>query len=86
MLAITIVLILGLALFCVYASDDMLSKTEYSLYAWCIALFLFVCSVGSVLLINECASYNALIRYEKKEIALEKKIQIDTSYSIKKLK
>ena len=86
MLAITIILILGFGLFCVYASDDMLSKTEYSIHAWCIALFLCVCCIGSVLLMFESASYDALIKQEKHQIILEKQIQIDTTYSIKKLK
>lgn len=86
MLVITIILILGFGLFCVYASDDMRSKTEYSIYAWCIALFLCVCCIGSVLLIFESASYDALVKLERHEIMLEKQIQIDTTYSIKKLK
>lgn len=86
MLAVTVIMILGFGLFCAYSADDILHKTPRSIYAWCIALFIFVCSVGCVLLIYESASYTALIKQEKKEIVLEKQIQIDTSYSIKKLK
>ena len=86
MLAVALVLILGFGLFCVYGSDDMLSKTEYSLYAWCIALFMLFCCVGCVFWLYEAASYDALIKYEKNELILEKQIQVDTSYLIKKLK
>lgn len=83
MLAITIILILGFGLFCMYAAKDMLSKTEYTIYAWCIALFLSICCIGCVLLLYESALYNALIKHEKQEVILEKQIQIDTAYSIK---
>lgn len=86
MLVVTIIMILGFGLFCIYGAKDMQSKTQYTLHAWCIALFIFICCIGCVLLIYESAAYNVLIKYEKKEIALEKQIQIDTSYSIKKLK
>ena len=86
MLAVTLILILGFGLFCVYGSDDMLSKTEYSLYAWCIALFMLICCVLCVFGLYEAASHDALIKYEKKELVLEKQIQVDTSYLIKKLK
>lgn len=86
MLVITIIMILGLALFCIYASDDMRRKTEYAFYAWCIAAFLFICSIGGVLLIYESAAYTTLIKHEKNKIILERHIQIDTLYSIKKLK
>ena len=86
MLAVTIIMILGFGIFCIYGSNDMRSKTENTLYAWFIALFIFVCSVGCVLLIYESAYYSGLIKQEKKEIVLERQIQIDTSYFIKKLK
>lgn len=86
MLLVLIILILGFGLFCAYSSEDLLSKTSLSVHAWLIALFMFVCCAVCVLMIHEGASKDALIKQEKKEIMLEKQIQVDTSYSIKTLK
>ena len=86
MLVVTIIMIFGFGLYCAYSSEDILHKTKDSFYAWAIAFSIFACSIGCVLLIYETAAYTALIKNDKKEIALEKKTQIDTTYSIKKLK
>lgn len=86
MIVITILIILGLAGFCILAGEDLIHKSETTFLAWGIALFLLFACIGTLFVLQSEAKREAIIDYEAGKYYLETKIQSDTTYFVKRCK
>lgn len=86
MIGILIFCILGLAGFCMMAGEDMLHKTEHTIVAWTVAVFIACTAIGMIFLLSESIRTETVIDYEQGKYYLETEIYSDTTYIVKRCK
>ena len=86
MVGILIFCILGLAGFCMMAGDDMLHKTEHTVAAWTVAIFIACTAIGMIFLLSDTIRTEVIVDYEQGKYYLEAEIYSDTTYFVKRCK
>lgn len=86
MIVVIILMILGLAGFCMLASDDMLRKTELTWHSWAIALFFVGAIIGCLFICADWVRTESIKDFTDGKYRLEEVVQSDTTYLVKKNK
>ena len=86
MLVVLLFMILGLAGFCMLASDDLLRKTETTVHSWIIVIFFVVSIVGSLFICKDGVRTESIKDFTEGKYRLEEVVQSDTTYIVKKNK
>lgn len=86
MLIISILLIISLASFCIFASKELTEKSPLSLAAWLIVLTIFTGIILCLISYKATITDQAILDYSSGKYKIEEVIQIDTTFIVKKIK
>lgn len=86
MLVIIILLILGLAMFCMLASDDLLHKTELTWHSWIIVIFIVGAIIGCLFICGDWVRTESIKDYTDGKYRLEEVVYSDTTFVVKRKK
>jgi hypothetical protein len=86
MLVVLLFMILGLAGFCMLASDDLLRKTDTTIHSWIIVLFFVGAIVGCLFICKDGVRTESIKDFTEGKYRLEEIVQSDTTYIVKKNK
>lgn len=86
MIVIITLLILGLALFCMLASDDLLHKTELTWHSWIIVIFIVGAIIGCLFICGDWVRTESIKDFTDGKYKLEEVVHSDTTYLVKKVK
>lgn len=84
MIGILIFCILALIGFCMMAGEDMIHKTDHTISAWAVVIFMLCATIGTVFALSDSVKTQAIVDYEQGKYYLEKEIYSDTTYFIKR--
>lgn len=83
MLVIIILLILGLAMFCMLASNDLLHKTELTWHSWIIVIFIVGAIIGCLFICGDWIRTESIKDYTDGKYRLEEVVYSDTTFVVK---
>lgn len=86
MLVIIVFLILGLAMFCMLASNDLLHKTELTWHSWIIVIFIVGAIIGCLFICGDWIRTESIKDYTDGKYRLEEVVYSDTTFVVKRKK
>ena len=86
MIVVIILMILGLAGFCMLASEDLLHKTDLTWHSWAIALFIVGAIIGCLFICGDWVRTESIKDFTGGKYKLEEVVHSDTTYLVKKVK
>lgn len=79
-------MILGLAGFCIIASDDLIHKSDLTIISWVVVGFFTVSCIGFIYIFEDEIRRETIIDYTHGKYQLETEIYSDTTYFVKRCK
>lgn len=86
MIIVLILLILGLAGFCMLASEDLLHKTDFTWHSWIIIIFMVGAIIGCLFIWGDWVRTESIKNFTDGKYRLEEVVHSDTTYLVKKVK
>lgn len=86
MIVILILIIAGLAGFCMISADELVNKRDLTWHAWIIVIFIFAAIVGCLFIYEDTVRTESIKSFTKGEYCLEEITHSDTTYLVKKVK
>lgn len=79
-------MVLGLAGFCMLASEDLLNKRDLTIHSWIIVLFLIAAIVGCLFICADFVRTESIKDYTDGKYRLEEVVYSDTTFVVKRKK
>ena len=86
MMVVIILIIAGLAGFCIIAADELREWKDLSIHSWLIALMLLGGVIGSLFIMQDSIRTESIKNYTEGKYRLEEVVYSDTTYVIKRRK
>lgn len=77
---------MGLAGFCMFASDDLLHKTPLTWHAWTIVILIVGATIGCLFIGSDWVRTESIRDFTDGKYRLEEVVHSDTTYLVKKVK
>ena len=86
MIVVVILIIAGLAGFCIIAADELREWKDLSFHSWLIALLLLGGVIGSLFIMQDSIRTESIKNYTEGKYQLEEVVYSDTTYVVKRRK